>query len=167
MGYGGTILIPRSPSRWKATQRVMVVKLTILTHKIAIQLHLVAESCTICSSRSWRPVRKVLDTPSYLSDWLISPLVIEHEDLTLLMPNITLGLHHEPVHHSSHPQNLMPTLILFSSLFLGFGSGYFPRVFPTNILYAFLFSCPTELWAPFAAHFYLRDISTLKFAWPV
>jgi len=36
-----------------------------LTHKIAIQVHLVAESCTICSSRSRRPVRKLLDTPSY------------------------------------------------------------------------------------------------------
>jgi hypothetical protein len=34
--------------------------------KIVIQLHLVAESCTICSSRSRRPVRKLLDTPSYL-----------------------------------------------------------------------------------------------------
>jgi len=30
----------------------MAVKLTTLTHKIAIQLLLVAESCTICSSRS-------------------------------------------------------------------------------------------------------------------
>jgi hypothetical protein len=30
----------------------MAAKLTRLTHKIAIQLHLVAESCTICSSRS-------------------------------------------------------------------------------------------------------------------
>jgi len=30
-----------------------------------IQLHLVAESRTICSSRSRRPVRKLLDTPSY------------------------------------------------------------------------------------------------------
>jgi hypothetical protein len=30
----------------------MVAKLTRLTHKIAIQLHLVAESYTICSSRS-------------------------------------------------------------------------------------------------------------------
>jgi hypothetical protein len=31
----------------------MVAKLTRLTHKIAtMQLHLVAESCTICSSRS-------------------------------------------------------------------------------------------------------------------
>jgi hypothetical protein len=30
----------------------MVAKLTRLAHKIAIQLHLVAKSCTICSSRS-------------------------------------------------------------------------------------------------------------------
>jgi hypothetical protein len=30
----------------------MAAKLTILTNKIAIQLHLVAESCTICSSLS-------------------------------------------------------------------------------------------------------------------
>jgi hypothetical protein len=56
-------------TRWEATQRVMASKLTRLTHKIAIQLHLVAESCTICSSRSRRPVRKLLDTPSYLIMW--------------------------------------------------------------------------------------------------
>jgi hypothetical protein len=43
----------------------MATKLTRLTHKIAIQLYLVAESCTICSSRCRRPVRKLLDTPSY------------------------------------------------------------------------------------------------------
>jgi len=42
----------------------MAAKLTRLTHKIAIQLHLVADSCIICSFRSWRPVRKLLDTPS-------------------------------------------------------------------------------------------------------
>jgi hypothetical protein len=42
----------------------MVAKLSRLTHKIAIQLHLVAESCTICSYRSRRPIRKLLDTPS-------------------------------------------------------------------------------------------------------
>jgi hypothetical protein len=30
----------------------MTAKLTMLTHKIAIQLHLVVENCTICSSRS-------------------------------------------------------------------------------------------------------------------
>jgi hypothetical protein len=43
-------------TRWEATQRVMAAKLTRLTHKIAVQLHLVAESCII--SRSRRPVRK-------------------------------------------------------------------------------------------------------------
>jgi hypothetical protein len=53
-------------TRWEATQRVMAVKLTRLTHKIAIQLHLVAERCTICSSRSRWPVRKLLNTPLYL-----------------------------------------------------------------------------------------------------
>jgi hypothetical protein len=52
-------------TRWEATQRVMVAKLTRLTHKIAIHLHLVAESCTICSSRSRRPIWKLLDTLSY------------------------------------------------------------------------------------------------------
>jgi hypothetical protein len=36
-------------TRCEATQRVMAAKLTRLTHKIAIQLHLVAQSCTICS----------------------------------------------------------------------------------------------------------------------
>jgi hypothetical protein len=43
----------------------MVAKLSRLTHKITVQLHLVADSCTIRSSRSRRPVRKLLDTPSY------------------------------------------------------------------------------------------------------
>jgi len=42
----------------------MAAKLTILTHRIAIQLHPVAESCTICSSPSRLPVRKLLYTPS-------------------------------------------------------------------------------------------------------
>jgi hypothetical protein len=45
---------------------VMAAKLIRLTHKIAVQLHLVAESCTICSSHARRPVRKLLDTPSYI-----------------------------------------------------------------------------------------------------
>jgi hypothetical protein len=44
----------------------MTVKLTRLTHKIRIILHLVAESCKICSSRSSRTVRELLDTPSHL-----------------------------------------------------------------------------------------------------
>jgi hypothetical protein len=45
----------------------MVAKLIRLTHKIAIQLHLVAGSCTICSSRSRLSVRKLLDTLSHVS----------------------------------------------------------------------------------------------------
>jgi hypothetical protein len=51
---------------WEATQMVMAAKLTSLTHKIATQLHPVAESCIICSSPSRRPVWKLLDTPSYV-----------------------------------------------------------------------------------------------------
>jgi hypothetical protein len=43
----------------------MATKLTGLTHKIAIQLHLVSDSCTIRSSFSRCPVRKLLDTPSW------------------------------------------------------------------------------------------------------
>jgi hypothetical protein len=44
----------------------MAAKLTRLTHKIAIQVRLVAESCTICSSCSRRLVRKLLDTPLHM-----------------------------------------------------------------------------------------------------
>jgi hypothetical protein len=55
---------------WEATQRVMAAKFTILTHKIAIQLHLVAESCTICSSRSRWPVRKLLDHTPICFVWM-------------------------------------------------------------------------------------------------
>jgi hypothetical protein len=63
-----TELITKSTTntRQEATRRVMATKLTRLTHKTAIQLHLVAESCTICSSCSRRPVRKLLDIPSYI-----------------------------------------------------------------------------------------------------
>jgi len=42
----------------------MAAKLTKLTHKIVTQLHLASENCTIWSSRSRRPVRKLLDTLS-------------------------------------------------------------------------------------------------------
>jgi hypothetical protein len=50
----------------------MGAKRTRLTHKTVIQLHLVAESCTICSSCSRRPVRKLLDTPSYVREsWFL------------------------------------------------------------------------------------------------
>jgi len=45
---------------------VMAAKLTRLTHEVAIQLRLVAESCIIYSSRCRRTVWKLLDTPSYV-----------------------------------------------------------------------------------------------------
>jgi len=48
----------------------MAAKLTRLTHKIAMQLPLVAENCTICGSSSRRSVRKLLDTSSYVVDLL-------------------------------------------------------------------------------------------------
>jgi len=43
----------------------MAAKFTRLAHKISTQLYLVAESCNIYSSRCRRPVRKLLDIPSY------------------------------------------------------------------------------------------------------
>jgi hypothetical protein len=39
-------------TRLETTQKVMAAKPTRLTHKIAIELNLFAEGCTICSSRS-------------------------------------------------------------------------------------------------------------------
>jgi hypothetical protein len=45
----------------------MAVKLIRLTHKIAIQLNVVGESCTICSSRFRRSVRKLSDITSDIS----------------------------------------------------------------------------------------------------
>jgi hypothetical protein len=49
----------------------MAAKLTRLTYKLAIQLHLVAESCAVCSSYFRRSVRKLLDTPSCIV-WNVS-----------------------------------------------------------------------------------------------
>jgi hypothetical protein len=53
-------------THWEAIQRVMTAKLTRLTHKIEIQLHLLAESCIIWSSRSRWSVWKLLDIPFYV-----------------------------------------------------------------------------------------------------
>jgi hypothetical protein len=57
-------------THWGAARKFMAAKLTRLTHK-AIQLHLVVESCTICSSRFRRPVRKLLDTPATSHLWCV------------------------------------------------------------------------------------------------
>jgi hypothetical protein len=53
----------------------MAEKLTRPTHRIAIQLHAMAESCIIYSSRSGRPVWKLLDTPSCDCEIIIEFLV--------------------------------------------------------------------------------------------
>jgi hypothetical protein len=53
-------------TRWEATQRIMAAKLIRLSLKIPIQLHLVAANRVICSSRSRRPVWKLLDALSYI-----------------------------------------------------------------------------------------------------
>jgi len=44
---------------WEVTQRVMAAKLTRLTLKIVIKLHLVTENCTIFSSHSRQPIQKL------------------------------------------------------------------------------------------------------------
>jgi hypothetical protein len=49
----------------------MAAKLTRLTQKIAIQLHLVAESSTIFSSRSRRPVRKFCIHPRTFDGYIL------------------------------------------------------------------------------------------------
>jgi hypothetical protein len=63
----------------RSKQRVMAAKLTTLTQKIAIQIHLVEESCTICSSRSRRPVLKLLNTPSYICTSFFSFKIYTHQ----------------------------------------------------------------------------------------
>jgi hypothetical protein len=76
-------------TRWEATHRVM-------THKIAIQLHLVSESCTICSSRSRRPVRKLLGIPSYKH---FRSRVLFRSTISFLIAK-SLGILHPSPHHS-------------------------------------------------------------------
>jgi hypothetical protein len=64
----------------RSNKMVIAAKLTRLTHKTAIKLHTVTERCTICSSRSTRPVRKLLDTPSYFPNNRLCSKVTARED---------------------------------------------------------------------------------------
>jgi hypothetical protein len=79
-------------TRWEVTQERVAAKLARLTHRIAIQLHLVAEGCTICSSLSRRPVRKLLDIPSYshLRQRLRSCLFLLGFSIKILWPSRVL-----------------------------------------------------------------------------
>jgi hypothetical protein len=74
----------------------MAAKLTRLTHKIAIQLHFVTESCTICSSRARRTVRKLLVTPSYM------PHLKQFNDVHISVINCWL-FHVQGVHFNTQP----------------------------------------------------------------
>jgi hypothetical protein len=67
----------------------MAAKLTRLTHKIAIQLYLLAETWTVCSSHSRRPVRKFLDTPSYFRGARSAERSYERADPLLFFFNFT------------------------------------------------------------------------------
>jgi hypothetical protein len=72
----------------------MAVKLTRLTHKTAIQQHLVAESCTICSSRSRRLVRKLLDTPSYIPLLYLNSAASNHHAPSCVTSCVEIRLGH-------------------------------------------------------------------------
>jgi hypothetical protein len=50
-------MLTKINTHWETTQWVMTAKLCRLAHKVAVQLHLMAESCTICSSCSRQPFR--------------------------------------------------------------------------------------------------------------
>jgi hypothetical protein len=90
-------------TRWEATQSVMAAKLTRLIHRIAIQLHLVAESCTICSSLSrgqsgnfWiRPPVEPYGYPDYVHESVTKkkPGMWNYKVRKLFQSNKTLILH--------------------------------------------------------------------------
>jgi hypothetical protein len=153
-------------TRWEPTQRVMAAKLTGL-----IQLNLVAESCTICSSRSRRPVRKLLNTPSCLYSWLHVPTNPMEQnpswEVTVAKPVKKLPAFYGTrrsitvftiAHHWSlswaiwlqsttpRPISLWAMEILSYHLRLGILSGLFLSGFPTEILYVFLISAMRAAW---------------------
>jgi hypothetical protein len=108
-------------TRWEATQRVMAAKLTRLTHKIAIQLHLVTESCTIRISPSRQPVRKLLDTPSYIpfpSCEIIQPRVIFCRCSLVLRSPIQFCTSHWSEQHSQEFEVCSPTRLTAELQFL-------------------------------------------------
>jgi len=101
----------------RTTKSVMAAKPTRLTHKIAIKLPLVAERCTICSFRSRRPVRKLLDTPSCYKRLAVSKISALYQLLSRLPRNPLWNLtarhrHYEnsvfyPARSTLHLHNLL------------------------------------------------------------
>jgi hypothetical protein len=121
----------------------MTVKLTRLTHKIAIQLHLVAESCTIFSSRSSRPVRKIWVHPRLLNPKVTYAFKMGYNvavknqthSRTATLKTDDTKPDSEPV-HPPHILiiNALRLILVLSCILFGI-----PRVF-FNIAYTFLFS---------------------------
>jgi hypothetical protein len=140
----------------------MAAKLIKLTHKIAIQLHLVAESYTICSSRCRRPVRKLLDTLSYFNKYSLSNSTEQRHPSKAKSRSagleITRLLWNRKVHYRVHKclplasiqrqMNPVHTFPHYSSklhfnglpLCIGLPGGLFPSGLQTKILHAFLTS---------------------------
>jgi hypothetical protein len=87
----------------------MAAKLTRLTHKIAIQLHLVAESYTICSSRSRWAVRKLLDTPSYCFSFLHAHSTVALNKILSKLKNFALVTWSLKLHHVRNSQRSVMT----------------------------------------------------------
>jgi hypothetical protein len=83
----------------------MAAKLT----NIAIQLQLVAESYTICSSRSGQPVRKLLATPSYIIHEKLLERNLAQNDLKIILQMLIIihsqilpAILHEPLRSNKH-----------------------------------------------------------------
>jgi len=72
---------------------VIAAVLTRLTHKTVIQLHLMAEYCTIFSSRSRRPVRKLLIHPRRF--FVVTKKFHTHLTVVLLISLLTLVVEEE------------------------------------------------------------------------
>jgi hypothetical protein len=76
----------------------------------------VAESCSICSSRSRRPVRKLLDTPSYISSVETSQLYTRRTIQTTrsigLMDQLHICFIAEPI--TQRPTYFLLTLLICS-----------------------------------------------------
>jgi len=106
----------------------MAAKPTRLIRKIAIQLHLVEESSTICSSWSRRPVRKLLDTLSYVGETRrpLETRLIEHKH----SPNVGELSKFRTAEHSWNEDQL----ILFQ-IIKNFRDG-----FPNGLCYTLLFT---------------------------
>jgi hypothetical protein len=110
----------------------MEAKLTRLTHKIAIQLHIVAESCTTCSSRSRRPVPKLLDTSSCVRNCLVAL----PEGSASLKPKRAIKHDPEPCPYALRPRSAChPETYLLDLTY-----DRFPRGFLTKIVYKLLLS---------------------------